>query len=79
MEAEARRVEEETKAAIAKIEHGAEVEIAAALHAARQELARTASELALDLARRKVSERMNPALQAGLVDEFSQRLNERAQ
>lgn len=78
MKNEARRAEEETAAALAKVEHAAEVEIASAVKAAKQELAASAAHLALALARRKVAERLTPQAQTALVSRFTDRLETRA-
>lgn len=78
MQNEAKRLEEETAAAMAKLEHSAETEVASAAKSAQKELAAAAAEMALALARKKVSERMNPAMQASLVDRFTTNLEKRA-
>lgn len=78
MQNEAKRVETETAAAIAKLEQSAEAEIASAAKAAKQDLAAAAAQMAVALARKKVAERMNPGVQAALVDRFTADLEKRA-
>jgi F0F1-type ATP synthase membrane subunit b/b' len=78
MQNEAKRMETETAAAIAKLEQGAEAEIASAAKAAKQDLAAAAAQMAISLAQQKVAERMNPGVQAALVDRFTADLEKRA-
>jgi F0F1-type ATP synthase membrane subunit b/b' len=78
MQNEAKRVETETAAAIAKMERSAEAEIASAAKAAKQDLAAAVAQMAIALAQKKVAERMNPAVQAALVDRFTSDLEKRA-
>ena len=75
MTAEAGRLRRETAEHIAKVEHSAELDIASAAKAARLELKGYVADLALDLARRKVSAKIDDATQAALVDRFARGLN----
>jgi F-type H+-transporting ATPase subunit b len=75
MAREAERIAAETTALLAKVEHNAQQEITSAVKAAKKELQVHSSHVALDLARRKMQERITPAVQDGLVDGFIQTLN----
>lgn len=75
MAREADRFSADTAALLAKVEHNAQQEIASATKAAKKELQLHSSRLALDLARRKLQERITPPVQDGLVDGFLQSLN----
>jgi F-type H+-transporting ATPase subunit b len=75
MAAEAERLRKETAEHIAKVEHGAELDIASSAKAARLELKAYVADLALDLARKKVSAKMDDKTQAALVDRFARGLN----
>jgi len=68
--AEAERVKQHTAAEIVKIQTHSEREIAAAGKAARMELKRYAASLAVDLAEKRIRERMTPAAEDGLVRGF---------
>ena len=72
--AEEARIQEETERAAARLEANARGEIASATAQARRELRAFAAELAVDLARRKVEERMTPQIQMRLVDTLAQSL-----
>ena len=74
MQAEAARLRQATVDQVAKIEAAAKLELASAAKSASQSLKASASELAIELARKKVAARMDDALQAKLVDRFSQQL-----
>lgn len=78
MQNEAKRMEEETTAALRKLEQGVEAEIASATKAASKELAAAAAALAVELAKKKVSERLNPAVQTALVERFTVNMEKRA-
>jgi F-type H+-transporting ATPase subunit b len=67
---EAHRFRQETAHEMAKIQANAEREISSALKAAQIELKRYSAQLAIDLAREKVRERMTPADQETLVRNF---------
>jgi F-type H+-transporting ATPase subunit b len=69
-EREGDRIRQETGREMAKIQANADREIAAALKAAQMELKSYAGQLAIDLAREKVRERMTPADQETLVRNF---------
>jgi F-type H+-transporting ATPase subunit b len=69
-EAETRRLEQHTAAEIGKIQAHSEQEIAAAAKAARMELRRYSAELAIELAERKIRDRMTPEAQDTLVRSF---------
>jgi F-type H+-transporting ATPase subunit b len=68
--AEGDRLRKETERELAKIETNAGQEIASALKAAQLELKTYAGRLAVDLARQKVRERITPADQDALVQNF---------
>lgn len=68
------RFARETAAEIAKIQAHAEQEIASAAKAARMELKRYAAELALGLAREKLTRRMTPETEDRLVRGFLKNL-----
>jgi F0F1-type ATP synthase membrane subunit b/b' len=76
MRNEANRLEEETAAAMKKLELGAEAELASAAKSAKKDLAVAAAAMALELAQQKVRERMTPPVQANLVDRFTAKLEE---
>jgi F-type H+-transporting ATPase subunit b len=64
------RIRQETQRELAKIQANADHEIASALKAAQIELKSYSGQLAIDLARQKVRERMTPADQDALVQSF---------
>ena len=74
MQAEAERIGEQTAQALAKIGQGAEQEIASITKTARQEVKAAAAMLALDLARQKVTARMDEPTEAALVSRFTRDL-----
>ena len=74
IKAETERMSRLASQEIAKIQTQSEVEIAAAGKAARMELKQYAAELAVDLAARKIRDRMTPAAQDALVKGFVQKL-----
>jgi F-type H+-transporting ATPase subunit b len=67
---EAHRFRQETAHEMAQIQANAEREISSALKAAQIELKRYSGQLAIDLAREKVRERMTPSDQETLVRNF---------
>jgi F-type H+-transporting ATPase subunit b len=67
---EAHRFRQQTAQEMAKIQANADREISSALKAAQIELKSYAAQLAVDLARQKVRERMTPADQETLVRNF---------
>ena len=69
-EQEGERIRQETGREIAKIQAGADREIASALKTAQIELKSYSAQLALNLARKRVEERMTPADQETLVQGF---------
>ncbi len=75
--AEEARIQQETEWAAARLEANAKGEIASALTQARRELRAFAAELAVDLARRKVEERMTPEIQVRLVGSLAETLKRR--
>lgn len=70
MAAEGERIRKETVEQLAKIQAQAESAIAGATKAARHELKALSAALALQLAEKKVQERMTPPAQSTLVDNF---------
>jgi F-type H+-transporting ATPase subunit b len=68
--AEGERVNAETARLLAKVQANAEQEIASAVDQARKELRAYSSELALDLARWKIRDRLTPALDEAFFDSF---------
>lgn len=70
MQAEAARIEEDTRNLLAKVENAAQTEIAAAGKEAVAKLRAEAADLALRLAQQKVAQRLDAAGQAALVDKF---------
>lgn len=64
------RIRQETQRELEKIHAHADLEMASALKAAQIELKNYSAQLALDLARSKVRERMTPAAQDALVQNF---------
>jgi F-type H+-transporting ATPase subunit b len=68
--AEAERLHKETEREAAKIQEHAGREITSALKAAQAELQRHAAGLAIELARKKIQDRMSPADQDALIGEF---------
>ena len=64
------RIRQETERELAKIQAHSEQEISSALKAAQIELKKYSAQLAVDLARQKVRERMTPADQDTLVQNF---------
>ncbi len=75
--AEEARIQQETEWAAARLEANAKGEIASALTQARRELRAFAAELAVDLARRKMEERMTPEIQERLVNSLADSLERR--
>jgi F0F1-type ATP synthase membrane subunit b/b' len=75
MQAEVKRVEADTAAALAKLDERTAQEIAAAAKAAQKALQAHAADLALDLARQKVAARMDSATQNTLVARFVEKLS----
>jgi F0F1-type ATP synthase membrane subunit b/b' len=80
MEAEDRRLREETAQQLVKIQSQAEREIGSAVKGARTELKAYAAELALELAEKQLRARMTAEAERGLVAGFvrdleRQRLN----
>ena len=69
-QSENERMAQHTAAEIAKIQAGAEQEIASAGKAARTELKRFAAQLAVELAEKKIRDRMTPETQSALVRSF---------
>ena len=67
---EGQRIRQETERELAKIQTHAEQEISSALKAAQAELKSYSAQLAVNLARQKVRERMTPADQDALVQGF---------
>lgn len=67
---EGERIRLETAREVSKIQTHAETEIASALKAAQIDLKVHSAQLAIDLARKKVRERMTPADQDALVQNF---------
>ena len=67
---EAHRIRHETAQEMAKVQANADREISSALKAAQIELKTYSAQLAIDLAREKVRERMTPADQETLVRKF---------
>jgi F0F1-type ATP synthase membrane subunit b/b' len=67
---EAHRIRQDTAQEMAKIQANADREISSALKAAQVELKTYSAQLAIDLAREKVRERMTPADQEKLVRKF---------
>jgi F-type H+-transporting ATPase subunit b len=67
---EGHRIRQQTAEEMAKIQANAEREISAALKSAQIELKSYSAQLAIDLAREKVRERMTPADQETLVRNF---------
>jgi F-type H+-transporting ATPase subunit b len=67
---EGERIRQEAEREIAKIQANADLEISSALKAAQGELKGYSAQLAIDLARQKVRERMTPADQEALVRSF---------
>ncbi len=78
MEREEQRLKAETERQIARLEQSAELEIASAAKRARQELQAHAAQLALELARKKIRQRMTPEIAAGLIDSFVENLDRAA-
>jgi F-type H+-transporting ATPase subunit b len=67
---EGQRIRQETERELARIQAHSEQEISAALKAAQGELKKYSAELAVNLARQKVRERMTSADQDALVQHF---------
>jgi F-type H+-transporting ATPase subunit b len=74
IKAETERMSRVASQEIVKIQAQSEMEIAAAGKAARTELKQYAAELAVDLAAKKIRDRMTPAAQEALVKGFVQKL-----
>ncbi len=70
MQREGDRIRQDTAAQIQKIDDQAQVEIESASKAARRELRLYASNLSLDLAAKRVRERMDANSEAALIDNF---------
>ncbi|HXP88947.1 MAG TPA: ATP synthase F0 subunit B [Bryobacteraceae bacterium] len=70
MEREGARIRQETTAQIEKIHQQSALEIEFAGKTARRELREYAAQLALDLAKQRIQQRMTPALDAALVAGF---------
>ena len=70
MQAEAARIQDETKHASARAAEQAQQEIASMSKAAENELRREASRLALELAEKKLKSQMSPATEGSLVARF---------
>ena len=64
------RIRQETQRELAKIQANADREISSALKAAQIELKSYSAQLAINLARNKVRQRMTPADQDALVRDF---------
>ncbi len=75
MNAESARIRQVTAQQLAKVHTVAEQEIASVTKAARQELKNYSAALALDLAERRVRDRMTPQVQNGLVADFAESLS----
>jgi F-type H+-transporting ATPase subunit b len=69
-QAETERLARHAAAEVAKIQAHAEQEIASAGKAARTDLKRYSAELAIDLAEKRIRDRMNPEIQQSLVRGF---------
>jgi F-type H+-transporting ATPase subunit b len=67
---EGERIQQETEREIAKIQAHAEMEIASALKTAQIDLKAYSGQLAINLARNKIRERITPADQDALVQNF---------
>lgn len=74
LEAEKKRIGEETAVLVAKVEQDATAELASAAKFAQAELKAHTAKLALELAEQKVRARMTPAAQEALVGRFVERL-----
>ncbi len=72
LEREASRIRSEAEAEMTRIEHHTALEIVSIGKQARLELRHLAASLAMDLAERKVRNRMSPDVQATLLDNFAQ-------
>ena len=70
MQAEAVRIENETKEVLAKVERSSQTEIAAAGKEAVKKLRAEAADLALKLAQQKITQRLDGPAQAALVEQF---------
>ena len=70
MQQEAERIKEATGRQIARLEQQAQAEIETATKIARRDLRAYAAKLALDLAERRVRERLDRPADAALVDDF---------
>ena len=77
MQQEGERIRQETAAQIRSLERQAELEVESASKAARRDLQSYAADLALDLAEQRVRARLNPQVEAGLVDSFVNDLKRR--
>jgi len=75
MAAEEARVRKEGEEAIAKLRHHTEVEMEAASRQAQAELRQYAAKLALETAEGQLRARLNPQLDAGLINGFLKGLN----
>jgi len=71
LEREAQRIRTEAEAAMARIEQHTAIEIVSIGKHAQIELRQYAAGLAMDLAERKIRERMTPDVQATLLDNFA--------
>lgn len=74
MAAEGQRLKAQTEHSIARLRANAEQEITSAGKHARKELRAYSAELALNLAREKVKQRMTPEVSARLIDAFATEL-----
>ena len=70
MAAEEARLRKQTEGELMRVQHRAQQEIASAASHARRELRAEAAQLAMELAQRKVRERMTPEVANRLVDAF---------
>ncbi|MFN7924095.1 MAG: ATP synthase F0 subunit B [Bryobacteraceae bacterium] len=75
MEAEGTRIQQETARMLAKAQDNAKSEIASIAKQAEVELKAHASKLALELAEKKLRDRLTPMAQSSLVSRFVQGLN----
>jgi len=72
MKAESERLRLETTSLLAKVHMHAEQEIASLGKAARQDLRNYAAALAIELAERRIRERITPQVHAGLISKFAE-------
>jgi F-type H+-transporting ATPase subunit b len=76
MAAEGERIRQETARTMARMQEQAGHEISSATKLARQQLRSYAAELAVDLARQRIRERMTPAVDEALVQDFVKQLSQ---